>query len=101
MAETLSGYPYVIVRLACTECSRTGSYRLARLAEKYGAQIDMLQLLEFLAGDCRYWGRPRHPIHKGCGAYFCDLESGKPPDLPGPRLRAVGRPIRSTTLDSG
>jgi len=91
MPDTLSTYPYVVVRLACTMCSRKGSYRLARLAEKYGAQVDMRQLLEFLAGDCAYWGRPRHPYRPGCGAYFCDLESGKPPDLPRPKLKVVGR----------
>ena len=51
MTDTLASYPYVIVRLACTMCSRKGSYRLARLAEKYGAQIDMRQLLEFLGKD--------------------------------------------------
>jgi hypothetical protein len=72
-------------------CSRKGSYRLARLADKYGSEIDMRELLEFLAGDCRYW-RPRHPGIEGCGAHFCDLGSGRPPDLPpgaSPRLRVV------------
>jgi hypothetical protein len=31
--------PYVLVRLRCDACKRTGSYRLARLAVKYGAEI--------------------------------------------------------------
>jgi hypothetical protein len=62
MPDSLASYPHVIVRLACTVCSRKGSYRLARLAEKYGVQIDMRQLLEHLAGDC---GRPRHPYRPG------------------------------------
>jgi len=90
MADTLATYPFVLVRLACTQCSRKGSYRLARLAEKYGAQIEMRQLLEYLAGDCRDW-RPRHPFRPRCAAYFCDLGSGRPPDLPGPRLKLVAR----------
>ncbi len=81
MSDTLATYPYVTVRMACSMCSRRGQYRLARLAAKYGAEIDMQDLLEYLAGDCAYW-RPRHPYQKGCGAYFCDLGSGRPPDLP-------------------
>jgi hypothetical protein len=36
-------------------CSRRGQYRLARLAAKYGAEIDMRDLLEYLAGDCKWW----------------------------------------------
>lgn len=67
--------------MACTFCNRQGQYRLARLAAKYGAEIDMKELLERLARDCAYW-RPRHPYRQGCGAHFCDLGSGKPPDLP-------------------
>ena len=30
-------YPYVLVQLRCDVCKRTGAYRLARLAVKYGA----------------------------------------------------------------
>jgi hypothetical protein len=33
-------FPFVLVRLACGRCTRTGAYRLARLAVKYGAEID-------------------------------------------------------------
>ncbi len=55
MADTLSSYPYVTVRRACSMCPRQGSYRLARLADKYGAEIPMAQLLAYLAGDCKYW----------------------------------------------
>jgi hypothetical protein len=89
--DTLSSYPYVVVRLACTMCSRQGSYRLARLADKYGAEIPMPDLLGWLAGDCKYWS-PRHPGIPGCGAYFRDLVGpARPPDLParGRRLRLV------------
>ncbi len=91
VGDRIFTYPYVIVRMACRDCPRTGNYRLARLAAKYGAEIEMTQLLEYLAGDCKWW-RPRHPYQKGCGAYFCDLGSGRPPDLPpgAPGLRVVG-----------
>jgi hypothetical protein len=52
-ADALSSYPYVTVRLACRRCSRSGSYKLARLADKYGAEIRITDLLGFLAGDCK------------------------------------------------
>jgi hypothetical protein len=77
---TLATYPYVIVRLA-RFCRRRGSYRLVRLAAKFGPEIDMESLLARLAGDCEHW-RPRHPTKEGCGAHFSDLGSGRPPDLP-------------------
>jgi hypothetical protein len=51
-ADVLSSYPYVVVRIACRRCTRKGSYRLARLAAKYGAEIPMTELLAHLAGDC-------------------------------------------------
>jgi hypothetical protein len=76
--DTLATYPYIVVRLACRFCKRRGQYRLARLAAKFGAETEMRNLLEHLAKDCEYW-RPRHPYHIGCGAFFCDIGTGKPP----------------------
>lgn len=91
--DTLSSYPYVCVRLACRRCSRRGSYRLARLADKYGAEIRMADLLAHLAGDCALWS-PRHPAIDRCGAYFADLDWPQPPaDLPPAakrRFRVIG-----------
>ncbi len=89
MRDTLASYPYVVVRLSCSLCYRRGSYRLARLADKYGANCAMQDLLWMLTGDCKYAGH-HHPMRLGCGAYFCDLGSGKPPDEPTrPALRLV------------
>lgn len=92
-ADTLSNYPYVNVRVACRRCKRQGSYRLARLAAKFGAEIDMADLLTRLACDCPDWA-PRHPVKPGCGAYFPDLDFPRaPPDRPTEgqrRLRVVG-----------
>lgn len=86
--ETLASFPFVTVRLRCRLCSRQGQYRLARLAAKYGAEIEMRALLAQLAGDCRYWA-PRHPGRPGCGAFFVDLAGGpRPPDEP-PALRKL------------
>ncbi|WP_158808458.1 hypothetical protein [Beijerinckia sp. L45] len=55
---------------------------MARLAAKYGAEIEMAALLAHLAGDCAMWGRQRHPFKEQCGAFFIDIGSPKPPDLP-------------------
>ena len=70
--------------------SRAGSYRLAHMADKYGAQIEMSSLLESLAGDRKYW-RPRHPDMARCGALFPDLDWPWQPDIPpaAVRLRIV------------
>lgn len=93
--DTLVSYPYVRVRMACRKCRRRGSYSLARLADKYGANIRMTDLLEHLAGDCRLW-TPRHPRLEGCGAFFEDLVgSPRPPDLP----PAARRPLRIVAGD--
>jgi hypothetical protein len=86
---TLLTYPYVIVRIGCGACSRSGRYRLARLAEKYGADIELDALLGYLAGDCKHWGHA-HPYRFRCQARFCDLEPPRrPPDVPNRQLRLV------------
>lgn len=88
VSDRLSSYPYVILHLGCRFCTRTGAYRIVRLASRYGPEVDMQQLLRYLAGDCEHW-RPAHPHKQGCGAYFADLEPpGRPPDLP----PTTGRP---------
>jgi hypothetical protein len=87
--DTLATYPYVTVRVGCRGCERKGSYRLARLAAKYGAEITLDELLERLAGDCPDW-RPQHPGRPGCGARFIDLDGPpRPPHEPGLKLRVV------------
>ena len=88
-ADVLSSYPYVVVRIACRRCTRKGSYRLARLAAKYGSEIPMMELLAHLAGDCAIWDA-RHPGVPRCGAYFVDLEfPAPPPDRPTEGMRRL------------
>ncbi|HRX80521.1 MAG TPA: hypothetical protein P5307_15735 [Pirellulaceae bacterium] len=100
MRDTLAAYPYVVVRLDCTLCTRTGRYRLARLCDKYGADIAMEDMLAQLAGDCAYWGRRRHPIRPGCGARFKDLEPPRqPPDMPPDRRLRIAASGGRTTVD--
>jgi hypothetical protein len=88
----LSDYPFVIVRVGCQFCPRSGAYRLARLAAKYGPEIDLWALLDVLASDCRWHRSPgeRAPgkYDAKCGAYFPDLGRPIPPDLP-PAMRQL------------
>jgi hypothetical protein len=82
MSDTLVTYPILVVRIACRNCRWRGSYRLARLVAKYGAEIEMMDLLARLAGDCAAW-IPHHPVQMKCGAFFLDLGwPPRPPDLP-------------------
>jgi hypothetical protein len=87
-AERLSSFPYVRVRIARQHCPRKGSYRLARLAAKYGPEVDLEALISELAFDCprRRKLDERPPGKYGgmqCRAYFVDLlPPHRPPDLP-------------------
>lgn len=74
---------------------REGSYKLARLAAKFGSKIPFDYLLNSLALDYRWRPAPasgsRASMRLKCGAYFPDLGSPKPSNLaPGMvRLRVV------------
>ena len=90
MSDTLLKYPYVVVRIGCRFCDRKGSYRLARLAVKFGTDAKLDDVARRLASDCPHWKRNmRWP--EGCGVYLPDLQPPqKPPDRPIPvRLRLV------------
>jgi hypothetical protein len=83
----LVDFPYVLVRLRCELCKRAGSYRLARLAAKYGSEILLDDLIVRLSNDCPWRDDPRG---SGCGARFSDLPPRRPPDMPlARRLRVV------------
>jgi hypothetical protein len=73
----LRDYPYIVVRFSCRHCPRIGRYRVAVLAERYGADIEMDDLLEEVSASCR-----ARVSERACGAYFPDLPPEKPPDLP-------------------
>ena len=91
--DRLSLYPYVVVRVACERCPwRRGSYRLARLAEKYGAETPLDELIGLIAFDCPFREGPHrrrgNQYVPKCHARFVDLEGPpRPPDLP-PAMRA-------------
>ncbi|MBV8474888.1 MAG: hypothetical protein JO234_15835 [Hyphomicrobiales bacterium] len=86
----LRDYPYVVVRFACRDCGRIGRYRLAVLAERFGAEVAMTDVLEAISAGCLR-NREKHP-NRRCQAYLPDLVDPRPPDLPsaaGRRLRLV------------
>lgn len=80
-------YPYVIVRFACRDCPRLGRYRLAVLAEKFGADALMVDVLEAVAAGCLR-NKERHPGRR-CQSYLPDLLDPKPPDLPNTTSRRL------------
>lgn len=84
----LAQFPYVLVRVACDFCpNRRGTYRLARLAEKFGADTPLEAVLERIAFDCPYpppYKARGNQYQPKCHAHFTDLiqTHPKPPDLP-------------------
>ena len=89
----LSDYPFVIVRIACRRCGRSGRYRLARLAATYGPETEIETVLKRLTVDCAYrTGGDRLSPKSGaktCWAVLSDLGGvQRPPDLP-PALRGL------------
>jgi hypothetical protein len=49
---TLAEHPTDMVWVACTKCERHGQYRKTTLIERYGADMNMVELRLILAADC-------------------------------------------------
>ncbi len=77
----LRDYPFVVVRLACHACFRSGQYRLATLAERFGAHASLADVLQIISASCPRRQRGPHPGPE-CSAYYPDLPPRRPPDLP-------------------
>ncbi len=56
----LRDYPYVVVRFACRDCPRIGQYRLAVLAERFGADALMVDVLGAISSTCLR-NKEKHP----------------------------------------
>jgi hypothetical protein len=89
MKRTLVDFPYVAVRIGCSRCARQGKYRLARLAEEHGADINLVELLSRISADCPIKRRENDPGLERCGALFLDLRGGPAPDEPPASKRGV------------
>jgi hypothetical protein len=79
-------YPYVIVRVRCSLCVHEKNYRLARLAARFGIELELDELLVKLTHDCPLRHEPmkrsRARSMRRCQACFVDLRDRPPPDLP-------------------
>ena len=82
--DSLAHFPFVLVRIACRQCPRHGTYRLARLAAKFGPETTLRDLLDQLSYDCMWRAERRGKAKDAatCAIYLPDLEQPKPPDLP-------------------
>jgi hypothetical protein len=81
--DCLASYPFVVVRIGCRVRSRSGSYRLARLAAKHGPEITLRDLTERFSYDCLWRAEARSKkVKSACGVYLPDLERKRLPDLP-------------------
>jgi hypothetical protein len=91
--ESLLVYPYVKVRVSC-ECGYRKAYRLARLAQHYGADIALDDLLfHLMHGRCPLWGENATFLRLRCKLTFTDISSNNPPDVPpsASRPKLVGK----------
>jgi hypothetical protein len=81
--DCLAYYPFIVVRIRCRVCARKGSYRLARIAAKYGPDITLRDLLDRFSYDCLWCTQSRSKKGRtDCGVYLPDLEQRRPPDMP-------------------
>ena len=90
----LSQYSYARVRVVCRPCGREGWYSLARLAERHGAEITLLDLLPRLTASCKWQRGPADPpprlYEPRCLACYPDL-FGPGPAAGGLRVVEGGR----------
>ncbi len=91
----LVDWPRVQVDVECSLCPRRGRYRLARLAERYGAAVPLARLLELIAADCTLMkpGEKTRQYEARCGIRYVVPPAGPlPADAPAragaPRLDA-------------
>jgi hypothetical protein len=81
--DCLAHYPFVVVRIACRVCSRRGSYRLARLAAKFGPEISLRDLTDRFSYHCMWRAEAHGKKGKSAGSvHLPDLEQPRPPDVP-------------------
>lgn len=59
------------VRVLCDRCPRKGNYSKARLIERYGADINLVALLNEFQADCPgYIAVRQRRSSEGCGAKY-------------------------------
>ncbi len=83
----LRDFPYIVVRVECNLCGRKGEYKLADLAERYGAKFTLDDFLAAIRKPCGYplpWTiRKRRKMQPVCHIALPDWDrQPRPPDLP-------------------
>lgn len=74
----LSNWPSVWVYAYCTVCPRRGRYRLARLAQRYGAEELMDNVLYDLSKDCPFQIAPHQRPRKYARRCHAQLSCDEP-----------------------
>ena len=91
--KRLSQYPYGRLLVACDVCDRQGLYSVARLAARYGPEVDLASLLILLTGSCRWQrgvrDRPPRQYQQRCRAYLPHIVEPIPRPSGRPKLRVV------------
>ncbi len=90
----LVDWPWVVIDIECSLCPRQGRYRLARMAERFGAAMALDRLLEAVAVDCTLMKpgeKPRH-YEARCGIRYVvppagPVPAGAPARVGAPKLR--------------
>ena len=87
LQQRLSQYPFVLVRITCDLCGRSGRHRLVRLGAKFGLECPIDDVLARLSAD---WPARRAPCEmsgqqwkSGCWARFPDRWRTAPAGPPG------------------
>ncbi len=93
--ERLSQYPLGRLRIACHHCGREGSWSVARLGEKHGAEIGLGELLRLLTASCKWQRKPKardpRQYEPRCLAHYPDLMPEPEPEPARPVLRVVAK----------
>ncbi len=83
----LSAFFFVLLRIGCDRRDRRGQYRLARLAQSFGAEATLEEVVAKLGADYPYRYDVRRNEHV-CRARVLDMEPPpRPPDLPPEMLK--------------
>jgi hypothetical protein len=76
--DCLAHCPFVVVHIGCRVGNQRGSYRLARLAAKFGPKIGLRDLTDRFSFDCMWRAEARSKKGKSaCGVYLPDLENSR------------------------
>ncbi len=83
--QTIADFPYIVLELRCSLCPwRRGRYRLARLAERFGADANLDMVRRELAKPCPRLAHRGSGMLPGCRVELWDFNRHpyRPADAP-------------------